>query len=117
MARSPIYDNETNLTWVETWLTDGKVAKDLRNPDTSNSTIILRIMREDGNNPHTGTGSITYVNLAIGRFNVKMVPTDFPAPSLPTDPHILYVCQYKCTFANGEILDGDFFQIAMLKSI
>lgn len=117
MARSPIYSNQTNLTWVETWLKDDRTPKDLRNPDLSNSVLSLRIMRDDGNNPHAGTGTFTYVNLSIGRFNYKVVPGDFPAPALVTDPHILYVCQYVASFANGEILDGDFFQVSMLKAI
>jgi len=117
MARSPIYSNQTNLVWKETWVDDSKQPKDLRNPDTSNPTIILRIMDADGSNPRNGTGTFTYVNMAIGRFNYKVVPGDFPAPSSSADPHIIYVCQYVVTFANAEVLDGDFFQVAMLNAI
>lgn len=116
MARSPIYSTQTNLTWTETWLKDDRTAKDIRNPDTTNSVITLRILYPDGSS-HVGTGAVTYVNLQAGRFNYKVVPGDFPAPALPSDPHIVYTCQYVVTYNNGLIDDGDFFQISMLKAI
>lgn len=117
MARSPIFSNQTRLRWSETWLDSSRKPIDLRNPDTSNATIILRIMNTDGSNAHTGTGVVTPVDMANGKFKYQVVPADFVFPTLPSDPHIIQVCQYICTYANGEILDGQFFQIATLKAI
>lgn len=116
MARSPIYSTETNLTWQETWLTSARTPKNLRNVDLSNATLSLRILYPDGSS-HVGTGAFTPVDMANGRFNYKIVAADFPAPALPTDPHIVYTCQYVCSYSNGQVALGDFFQISMLKAI
>jgi hypothetical protein len=110
MARSPIYSLQTNGIWNEQWLDDGKNPVDLTNPDTSNGTLSLRIMNLDESNPHTGTGTFTPVDMKHGKFKYKWIPGDF----LPIG---LYVCQYSCLYANGQIGDGDYFQIQMFTSI
>lgn len=116
MARSPIYSGQTRLRWSETWLDDSKNPIDLTNPDTSPATITLRILYPDST-LHDGTGTVTYTDMKNGKFKYLVKPVDFPAPATALLPAINYTCQYVCTYANGEILNGDFFQVAMLKSI
>lgn len=116
MARSPIYSNETRLRWSETWLDDSKNTVDLTNPDTSNGVITLRILYPD-NSQHLGTGQVTPVNQSKGTFKYQVVPADFPPPATPNLPGIVYTCQYLCTYANGEILTSDFFQVTSMKAI
>lgn len=116
MARSPIYSTQTRLRWSETWLDDSKNPVDLTNVDTTNATITLRILYPDGS-AHAGTGTPTPINQAKGQFKYQVVPGDFPAPANATLPAIHYLCQYVCTYSNGEILEGDIFDIASLKSI
>jgi hypothetical protein len=116
MARSPIYSAQTRLRWSETWLDDSKVPVDLTNPDLSPATITLRIL-DAANAATTGTGTVTPVDMKNGKFKYQVKPADFVFPALFTDPPTKYNCQYVCTYVNGEILDGDFFQITCLKSI